>query len=178
MKCHDNLRQTSRQFMTFSVPSPSSRPLLDFTGSGRLLDSDATFMHALTMFCSPGCMGGEDFWLETPAWCDPQTPLFHCRKSCGQRQVNRLMRSNCSRKGRAPKSQALTTENLNLTFPELSLGFSGPVAGVISTLRAQSWKGPGGQEVQNRVENQSKSTTMLGANLSVRFFFGGARFRN
>ena len=33
IKCHDNLRQTSRQFMTFSVPSPSSRPLLDFAGS-------------------------------------------------------------------------------------------------------------------------------------------------
>ena len=32
IKCHDNLRQTSRQFMTFSVPSPSSRPLLDFAG--------------------------------------------------------------------------------------------------------------------------------------------------
>ena len=28
IKCHDNLRQ----FMTFSVPSPSSRPLLDFAG--------------------------------------------------------------------------------------------------------------------------------------------------
>ena len=32
-KCHDNLQQFTAIYETFSVPSPSSRPLLDFAGS-------------------------------------------------------------------------------------------------------------------------------------------------
>ena len=87
IKCHDNLRQTSRQFMTFSVPSPSSRPLLDFAGfwspTFRRVPSDSLRLLGFVHSQDIREIRGRNAFKSTLFWGDqkwdffwPRNPLF------------------------------------------------------------------------------------------------------